>query len=257
MLAAPLLRSDEAIGTICVFRQDVRPFAEPQIRLLEAFADQAVIAIENARLFQELQERVGELQALGEVGQAVGSSLDLQEVLTTILTHAVELSGADDGTIYELLDETGEFVSRANHRTPDDLIAAIALTRPTVDEPSRGAILGRTARARTAIQIPDLAEEPSSPIFDAVQRAGFRALLAVPLLREQRIVGALVIRRKTPGEFPQAIINLVQTFASQSVLAIENARLFEQVRETGQQLEAASQHKSQFLANMPTSSARR
>ncbi|MFN8633541.1 MAG: GAF domain-containing protein [Chloroflexota bacterium] len=250
VLATPLLRDDIPLGTIMLRRMEVRPFTAQQIALLETFADQAVIAIENARLFHELQDRVGELQALGEVGQAVSSTLDLQEVLTTIVSHAVQLAGADAGTIYELDDGTRGFVLRAAYQMPEELIAAIRETRPGLDEPSQGAILGRAARAMVPVQIADLADETASPVINALQRAGFRALLAVPLIREQRVVGALVIRRKTPGEFSQAVVNLIQTFASQSVLAIENARLFERVQETSRELEEASRHKSQFLANM-------
>src|SRR5215207_3483683 len=207
-------------------RMEVWPNADRQVALLETFADQAVIAIENTRLFQELQDRVGELQALGEVGQAVSSSLDLQEVLTTIVSHAVRLSGADAGTIYELDDETATFSPRASDRMPRELLAAVQHERLRLADDN---VVGRAALHGQAQQVPDLlaaGDFAASPAFAALRRAGFRTLLAVPLIREQRVVGALVIRRKTPGEFPQAVVDLVQTFASQSVLAIENARLF-------------------------------
>ena len=247
LLAAPLLREDSSIGAIVIRRLERKPFTEKQVRLLQAFADQAVIAIENARLFQAVQDRVRELQALGEVGQAVSSSLELQQVLATIVSRAVELSGGDGGTVYELDDDTQEFVLQAAFRMPDDLVGAIQRTRPWLHDESA---LSRAARTRAAIQVPDLAAEAVSPVIMALREAGFRALLAVPLMREERIVGALVIRRRVVGAFPQAVVDLVQTFANQSVLAIENARLFQRVEEQSRELEVASQHKSSFLANM-------
>jgi signal transduction histidine kinase len=239
-----------ALGAIAVVRMEVRPFSEQQIALLQTFADQAVIAIENARLFEALQDRVGELQALAEVGQAVSSSLDLDEVLTTIVSHAVRLSGADAGTIYELDEGTATFSPRASDRMPSELLAVVEQDRLRLSDDN---VVGRAAQRGRPVQVSDLLDDGDfapSPTLETLRRTGFRALLAVPLVREQRVVGGFVIRRKTPGEFPQAVVELLQTFASQSVLAIENARLFAQVQETSRELEAASRHKSQFLANM-------
>jgi len=250
MLGVPMLRDGHLVGVFSLQRLQVDPFTEKQIELVTTFADQAVIAIENVRLFRELQDRVGELTALGEVSQAVSSSLDLQEVLTTIVSHAVQLSGADAGTIYELDAETATFSPRASDRMPAELLEAVEQDRLRLTDDNT---IGRAALRGQAIQVPDLLAEidfAPSPALDALRQTGFRALLVVPLTREQRVVGALVIRRKTPGEFPRAVVDLVQTFASQSVLAIENARLFQQVQETSRELETASQHKSQFLANM-------
>jgi signal transduction histidine kinase len=257
LFATPLLREGVSIGAILIRRVSVQPFTEKQIEMLETFADQAVIAIENARLFAELQERtaqlgrsVQELEALGQVSQAVSSSLDLQEVLTSVLSHAVRLAGADGGTVYELDEATNVFELRAAYQMPEELLATIQHDRPRL---THDTIVGRVALRRRAEQTPDLlttADVAGSPIQDALRRAGFRALLAVPLLREQQVVGALVIRRKTPGEFPQAVVELLQTFANQSVLAIQNARLYQAVEEQSRELEMASQHKSQFLANM-------
>ena len=256
VLATPILRDGVPVGVIIIFRREVRPFTEQQIRLLETFADQAVIAIENARLFQELQERTAQLtrsveeqRALAEVSQTVSSSLDLTEVLTTIIAHATRLAGADAGTIYELEADTRQFVRRASYQMPDELIAAIDQARPSADDDT---VLGRMARMMATLQIPDIAvaSEVSHPVGAIVRQAGFRALLIVPLIRERRMVGALNIRRKTPGAFPQAVVDLIETFASQSVLAIENARLFQEVEEKSRELEVASRHKSDFLANM-------
>ncbi|HZO30536.1 MAG TPA: GAF domain-containing protein [Chloroflexota bacterium] len=256
-LAVPLLREGVAIGAMSVERGEVRAFTGTEIALMETFADQAVIAIENARLFEELQERtrelgrsVDELQALGAVSQAVSSSLDLQEVLTTIVSHAVRLSQADGGTVYELDEGIGHFELRASYQMPTELLASIQQAHP---RPTDDTFVGRAAQLRQAQQEPDLLATPAvadSLIQETVRRAGFRALIAVPLVRDQRVVGMLVVRRRQPGAYPQPVVDLLQTFANQSVLAIENARLFERVKETSRELEVASQHKSQFLANM-------
>src|SRR5581483_6377158 len=231
----------------------VQPFTEKQIELVSTFADQAVIAIENVRLFQEVQERtrelarsVEELQALGAVSQAVNSTLDLQEVLTTIVAHAAQLSGTEGGAIYEYDEAARLFALRATHGMSEELIQAVQGTRIRLGE----TVIGQAAARREAVQIADLHGEPDYPVREEPERAGFRALLAVPLLREEQIVGALVVRRRTPGEFPKATVDLLQTFANQSVLAIQNARLFQEIEEKSRELEIASQHKSEFLANM-------
>ena len=251
ILGVPLLRDDVPIGAFILFRAEVDPFTQKQVDLVTTFADQAVIAIENVRLLRELQDRVEELQALGEIGQAVNSTLDMQQVLETIVAHAVRLSGADAGTIYELDEAVGTFSPRVSYQMPVELLAAVEHDRLRLSEDN---LVGRAALRGQAQQSADidLEDRPlaTALTLTALREAGFRALLAVPLIREQRVVGVLIIRRKTRGEFPQIVVDLVQTFASQSVLAIENARLFERVQETGRALEVASQHKSQFLANM-------
>jgi signal transduction histidine kinase len=259
-LAVPLLREGVGIGAIYARRNHLRPFTDRQIALLETFADQAAIAIENARLFQELEERTAQLarsveeqRALAAVSQTVSSSLDLQAVLTTVVAHATRLAGADAGTIYELDADTRRFVRRALYQMPAELIAAADQAQPTADDDT---VLGQAARAMTPIQIADLADEDDrihqagAAVNTVARQLGFRAILIVPLVRERRVVGVLNIRRKTPGAFPQAVVELVETFASQSVLAIENARLFAEVDQKSRELEVASQHKSQFLANM-------
>jgi signal transduction histidine kinase len=257
LLAVPMFRGQELLGVFVVLRQHVRPFGERQIELVETFADQAVIAIENVRLFQEIQDRtqelarsVAKLEALGQVGQAVSSSLDLQEVLTTIVANATRLAGADGGIVYEYDDGAGVFEVRASHRLTDEMNGALVSARLRLGE----GIVGRAGAARAPFQIADLSLEPGLTdrrVFDVmVARGGLRSVLAVPLLRDDRVLGGLVMTRREPGTFPDEVVALLQTFASQSVLAIENARLFEQVQESGRQLEVASQHKSQFLANM-------
>jgi signal transduction histidine kinase len=255
ILATPLLREGQPIGAIVVRRQEVRPFAEKQIKLLETFADQAVIAIENVRLFQELDERtneltrsVGELKALGEVGQAVSSTLDLETVLTRIVSHAVQLSGTDGGAIYEYDEQSEEFLLRATDHMEDELINALRANPPRLGD----GVVGRAAASREPVQVPNILEERAyAPrMRQMLERFGFRASLAVPLLREDRIIGGLVVRRKAIGEFRPEVIELLKTFATQSVLAIQNARLFREIEDKSRQIEAANRHKSEFLANM-------
>jgi signal transduction histidine kinase len=253
LLGVPLLREGLPIGVITLGRTSVRPFSDKQIELVTTFADQAVIAIENVRLFDEVQARtreltqsVGELQALGEVTQAVNSTIDLQTVLSTIVAKAVQLSGTEAGTIYVFDDASQEFRLRATYGMDDKIIAEIRNRHIRLGETA----IGRAAERRMPVQIPDVQNDQSSIVLDVIIRAGFRAHLTVPLLSAERIVGALVVRRKAPGEFPKHTVDLLQTFAAQSVLAIQNANLFTEIEEKSRALAEASERKSQFLASM-------
>jgi len=202
------------------------------------------LAAANAGLTEALQE----LQALGEVGQALNSSLDLETVLSTIVTRASRFARADACTVYEYDEERGELLLRATHNL-DEAVVAVAKRSPI----RRGeGVAGRLAVTRQPVEIPDIAEEGAytGPLRDVLLRTGNRALLGVPLLHEDRLVGALTVNRKSPGRFAPEIIALLTTFASQSALAIQNARLFREIAEKSRELEAASRHKSEFLANM-------
>jgi signal transduction histidine kinase len=252
-IAVPMFKDDELVGAITIYRQEVRPFTDKQVELVESFAAQAVIAIENVRLLNELRARtddlarsVGELQALGEVSQAVNSTLDLATVLTTIVQRAVQLSRTDAGAIYVFDDARQEFRLRATYGMSEEMIVAITDRHVGIGDIH----IGAATQQRRPTQIPDIGATPPSPLNDINLREGYRALLIVPLLRSDAIVGALVVRRKEPGEFPESTIDLLETFADQSVVAIQNARLFQEIEEKGKQLAVASQHKSQFLANM-------
>jgi signal transduction histidine kinase len=255
-LNVPLMREGMAIGSISLRRTEAQLFTDRQVALLQTFADQAVIAIENVRLFQELRARtteltrsVEQLTALGEVGRAVSSTLDLETVLDTIVTKAVQLSGTDAGAIYVYDEVKSEFELQSTYGMSEELIAAIKEHRVGVgvgaDDP-----VGKAYAMRAMVQIHDLREEAKTPVLEFVLQAGYRALLVVPLVGPESVVGALVVRRKAPGEFPKQTTDLLQTFAAQSVLAIQNAHLFTEIGEKSHQLEVASQHKSQFLANM-------
>jgi signal transduction histidine kinase/CheY-like chemotaxis protein len=253
LLGVPLLRDGVAIAVIVLVRAVVEPFTDKQIELVSTFADQALIAIENVRLFDKVQERtrelaqsVNELQALGVVSQAVSSTIDLETVLSTIVTKATQLSNTEAGAIYVFDDASQEFRLRSTYGMDDGIIAAIRDRRIHIGETA----IGEAVAQRKPIQIPDVQGDPSSLVLDVIVRAGFRALLIVPLLSPDAVVGALVVRRKQPGEFAKSTVELLQTFATQSVLAIQNARLFSEIEEKGRQLAEASQHKSQFLASM-------
>jgi signal transduction histidine kinase len=256
ILCVPLMREDVAIGTIALRRSEAQLFAERQVALLQTFADQAVIAIENARLFEEVKARtrelaqsVAELRALGEVSRAVSSTLKLEMVLETIVGCAVQLSGSDSGIVYEFDELAQTFQARGSHRITAEHLAIVRA------EPIRfgeGAV-GRAGATREPVQVVDIADERQ---FVAPQtrrllvREGLRSLLAIPLVREQRVLGGLVILRREQGAFSPEIVATLQTFAAQSVLAIQNARLFSEIEDKSRQLQLASEHKSQFLASM-------
>jgi len=195
---------------------------------------------------RELARSVEELEALGEISQTVNTTLDLETVLTSIVRHAVQLSKADAGTIYEF-DETEQvFVPRTNYGLSDEFIQAMRESKQRVGDKT---VLGQSAEKRLPEQIPDLVNAPDYPI-SYMKQTDFRALLAVPLLRKDRHIGGLVVRRKVAGEFTDSIVNLLQTFAAQSVIAIHNARLFHEIEDKGREIEIANKHKSEFLANM-------
>jgi signal transduction histidine kinase len=251
----PMLRGGAVMGAIIVARDVVRPFSDKQVGLLQTFADQAVIAIENVRLFQELQARtaeltrsVGELEALGEVGRAISSTLDLDTVLATIVARANELAEADGGVAYEFDAASRSFHLRATDRFPEEFVAALRGTRLVYGEGAAG----RAVATREPIQVPDIMDTDaySSSVRDVLVRSGYRSLLAVPLVSEDEVVGALVINRRTPGAFAPRTVELLRTFASQSALAIQNARLFHEIEDKSRELELANRHKDEFLASM-------
>jgi signal transduction histidine kinase len=252
-LAAPLLREGVPLGAIMIRRIEVRPFSEKQIALLKTFADQAAIAIDNVRLFHEIQERTRELEAsleevgaLSEVSRAVSSSLDLGQVLHEIAEQAAKLCDGDAGFIQEYLETAGELRISANWNAGEEFVRSIQAAQIT---PGKGAS-GRSAATGKPTQIPDIMTEPDYPFRDILARDGYRAVLSVPMLRDERVIGTVVVVRKTPGGFDERHINLLTTFASQTTIAIENARLYHDVTEKGRMLEEANRHKSAFLANM-------
>jgi signal transduction histidine kinase len=191
---------------------------------------------------------VEQLTALGDVGQAVSSSLDLDTVLTTIVTRAVQLADAHAGTIWDYDAAAEEFRLRLTPNVEDRMLVA---PRATTVKKGEGAV-GRVAVTLEPVQIPDLTATGAyeGHLRDALVASGTRALLAVPLLRDDRVLGGLVMSRRTPGEFAPEVVGLLKAFATQSALAIQNARLFRELEIKSRELEVASQHKSEFLASM-------
>jgi signal transduction histidine kinase len=258
-LGVPMVREGAVIGTIGVTRPVPGPFSDRQIALLETFANQAVIAIENVRLFNELRARTAELTrsveqltALGEVGRAVSSTLDLDTVLDTIVTRANQLAGTDGCSIFEYDEAAEAFRLRASrYADPREAAALDPIARATPIPKGQG-LAGRAALRREPVHIPDIAVAGAydSPVRAPLLQAGYRALLGVPLLREEQVIGVLAVSRKTPGDFAPEVVRVLMTFATQSALAIQNARLFREIADKSRQLEAASRHKSEFLANM-------
>jgi GAF domain-containing protein len=223
-----MLHHDEAVGTIAVTRREAGGFTDDEIALLKTFTDQAVIAVENVRLFKELQARtaeltrsVAELTALGEVSQALSSTLDVEAVLNTIVSRASQMAGAAGCSIYEYDEAAEQFVLRATHNYDAAFVEALRAAPLRKGE----GLMGRAAEMREPIQIPDITEPGAyrSSVRDTLIRFGYRALLSVPLLREDHIIGSLSFNRKAPGEFPAAIVDVLKTFATQSALAIQNA----------------------------------
>ena len=253
ILSVPMLREGLPLGVITVAQARALPFSDRQIHLLQTFADQAVIAINNVRLFEEVQKRteeltrsVAELEALGKVGQAVSSSLDLKTVLGTILANACEISGTGGGAIY-VLDEAKRLLSlEAGHNMSEALIQAVREHPLGLDDP----MIGHSAVEGLPVQIADITEHRDHPLFEVLHAGGIRALLSVPLIHQGRTIGVLVMRRVRAGAFEPQAVSLLEAFASQSSIAINNARLFREIEEKGEQLRVASLHKSQFLANM-------
>jgi GAF domain-containing protein len=258
-VSVPMLRSGSPIGAIGVTRVgddgEPRPFSNKEIALLQTFADQAVIAVENVRLFRELETKtrelsrsVQELTALAEVSRAVTATLDVETVLQTVVSRASQLAAADGGSIFEYDEKSREFQLRATHAYAPELAAVLQAMPPRMGE----GVIGAAAARQEPMQVADIVREDAyqSRFRDVLLRTGYRALLAVPLVREGHVIGALSVNRKIPGEFPPEVIELLRTFATQSALAIQNARLFREIETKGRELEVASRHKSQFLANM-------
>jgi signal transduction histidine kinase/ActR/RegA family two-component response regulator len=252
-LGVPMLVQDEVVGVVSLWRSEVDPFSERAIELVTTFAAQAAIAIRNVDLVHALQSRtkeladkVEQLEALREIGQAVSSSLDLDQVLTTIVTHSVQLTATDGGSLLEYDDATHTFRVLAAYGTSQELLASLKKTRIALEE----TLVGRVCTEAQPRSVPDLDRVALDPHLQRLHDAGWRSVLAVPMLTEGVIVGALVVRRRTSGDFSQDTAELLQTFASQSALAIVNARLFRELERKTGELQVASRHKSEFLASM-------
>src|SRR5262249_2391449 len=232
LLGVPMLRDKEAVGFIGIYRKEIRPFTEKQVTLVTNFAAQAVIAIENTRLLNELRESLQQQTATSDVLKIISrSAFDLQAVFQTLIESAVRLCEADTGSITRQAGST--YLQVASYGYPAEFHEFMQ-SHPI--ELGRGTIIGRVVANGKAVQIANIAADSEFTFIQAVRLGKLRTMLGVPLLREGTPIGVIVLSRKTVRPFSDKQIELLATFAGQTVIAIENVRLFEAEQERTREL---------------------
>jgi class 3 adenylate cyclase/putative methionine-R-sulfoxide reductase with GAF domain len=241
VIVVPMLKDRELVGTIGIYRRVVSPFSDKQIKLLQNFAAQAVIAIENARLLNELRQRTDDLsesleqqKATSEVLRVISSSAaDLRPVFETIAHNSVHLCGATYGIVFRFDGEMITFV--AHHNLDQAGIDAMHQMFPM--RPNTGSVVSRTILQRDVLHVADVAADPNHTYAASRQALGVRTFLGVPMLRDGNPIGVVALFRREVGLFSDRQIELVKAFADQAVIAIENARLLNDLNTLNQQLE--------------------